>query len=94
MWFCFCSGEKSVGNIVWTAPDKHDGFVNSVKAIEQQWVSVLGRTLTPVFYRKMPLRLAKRLSAGFQDKESKPQVHIRIHPYRLKNHLKLVNGVG
>ena len=71
-----------------------DEFVNSVKAIEQQWVSVLGRTLTPVFYKKMPLRLAKRLSAGFQDKESKPQVHIRIHPYRLKNHLKLVNGVG
>ena len=56
-----------------------DEFVNSVKAIEQQWVSVLGR---------------KCLSAGFQDKESKPQVHIRIHPYRLKNHLKLVNGVG
>ena len=57
-------------------------------------VSVLGRTLTPVFYRKMPLRLAKRLSAGFQDKESKPQVHIRIHPYTLKDHLKLVTGVG
>ena len=71
-----------------------DEFVNSVKAIEQQWVSVLGRTLTPVFYKKMPLRLAKRLSAGFQDKESKPQVHIRIHPYTLKDHLKLVNGVG
>ena len=71
-----------------------DEFVNGVKAIEQQWVSVLGRTLTPVFYQKMPLRLAKRLSAGFQDKESKPQVHIRIHPYTLKDHLKLVNGVG
>ena len=53
-----------------------DELVNGVKAIEQQWVSVLGRTLSPVFYRKMPLRLAKRLSAGFQDKESKPQVHI------------------
>ena len=25
MWFCFCSGEKSVGNIVWTAPDKRHG---------------------------------------------------------------------
>ena len=56
-----------------------DEFVNGVKAIEQEWVSVLGRTLSPVFYRKMPLRLAKRLSAGFQDKESKPQVHIGIH---------------
>ena len=42
------------------------------------------------FYRKMPLRLAKRLSAGFQDKESKPQVHIG----ELKDHLKLVHGVG
>ena len=67
-----------------------DEFVNGVKAIEQQWVSVLGRTLSPVFYRNMPLRLAKRLSAGFQDKESKPQVHIG----ELKDHLKLVHGVG
>ena len=41
-----------------------DEFVNGVKAIEQEWVSVLERTLSPVFYRKMPLRLAKRLSAG------------------------------
>ena len=53
-----------------------------------------GKDFKSSFYRKMPLRLAKRLSAGFQDKESKPQVHIRIHPYTLKDHLKLVNGVG
>ena len=46
------------------------------------------------FYRKMPLRLAKRLSDGFQDKESKPQVHIGVHSYELKDHLKLVHGVG
>ena len=26
-----------------------DEFVNGVKAFEQQWVSVLGRTLSPVF---------------------------------------------
>ena len=52
-----------------------DEFVNGVKAIEQEWVAVLGRTLSPVYYRKMPVRLAKRLSAGFQDKESKPQVN-------------------
>ena len=26
-----------------------DEFVNGVKAIEQEWVSVLGRTLSPVF---------------------------------------------
>ena len=64
-----------------------DEFVNGVKAIEQQWVSVLGRTLSPVFYRKMPLRLAKRLSAGFQDKESKPQVNIAIQFYKVKYHL-------
>ena len=52
-----------------------DEFVNGVKAIEQEWVAVLGRTLTPVYYRKMPVRLAERLSAGVQDKESKPQVN-------------------
>ena len=51
-----------------------DEFVNGVRAVETEWVAQLGRTLCPVFYRKMPLRLAKRLSAGFQDKESKPQV--------------------
>ena len=51
-----------------------DEFVNGVKAVEAEWVAQLGRTLCPVFYRKMPQRVAKRLSAGFQDKESKPQV--------------------
>ena len=56
-----------------------DEFVNGVKAVESEWLAVLGRTLTPVFYRKMPLRLAKTLSAGFQDKESKPQVKKVIH---------------
>ena len=56
-----------------------DEFVNGVKAVESEWLAVLGRTLTPVFYRKMPLRLAKKLSAGFQDKESKPQVYITFY---------------
>jgi len=56
-----------------------DEFVNGVKAVESEWLAVLGRTLTPVFYRKMPLRLAKKLSAGFQDKESKPQVYIILY---------------
>ena len=51
-----------------------DEFVNGVKANETEWSAVLGRTLSPVFYRKMPQRLDRRLSAGFQDKESKPQV--------------------
>ena len=51
-----------------------DEFVNGVKANEAEWSAVLGKTLSPVFYRKMPQRLARRLSAGFQDKESKPQV--------------------
>ena len=51
-----------------------DEFVNGIGAQESEWVAQLGRTLVPVFYRKMPQRLAKRLSAGFQDKESKPQV--------------------
>ena len=53
-----------------------DKFVNGVKAVESDWLAVLGRTLTPVFYRKMPLRLAKRLSAGFQDKELKHGIGI------------------
>ena len=51
-----------------------DEFVNGVRAVETEWVAQLGRTLCPVFYRKMPLCLANRLSAGFQDKESKAQV--------------------
>ena len=51
-----------------------DEFVNGVKAVETEWVAQLGRTLCPIFYRKMPQRVARRLSAGFQDKESKPQV--------------------
>ena len=54
----------------------------------------VGKDFKSSFYRKMPLRLAKRLSAGFQDKESKPQVHIGIHFYKLKNHLELIHGVG
>jgi hypothetical protein len=58
-----------------------DEFVNGVKANEAEWSAVLGKTLCPVFYRKMPQRLAKRLSAGFQDKESKPQVYIFIYIY-------------
>ena len=53
-------------------------FVNGVKAVETEWAAVLGKTLCPIFYRKMPQRLAKRLSAGFQIKESQPQVHFSI----------------
>ena len=60
-----------------------DKFVNRVKVVESEWVSVLGRTLCPIFYRKMPLRLAKRRSAGFQDKESKPQVMNVMHCTKL-----------
>ena len=51
-----------------------DEFVNGVKSNEAEWAAVLGKTLCPIFYRKMPQRLAKRLSAGFQVKESQPQV--------------------
>ena len=60
-----------------------DEFVNGVKAIETEWVAMLARTLSPVFYRKMPLRLAKRLSAGFHDKESKPQVNLAVQFYKV-----------
>ena len=60
-----------------------DEFVNGVEALESEWLAVLGRTLTLVFYRKMPWRLAKRLSAGFQDKESKSQVNKVIHFYQV-----------
>ena len=48
------------------------------KAVETEWAAVLGKTLCSIFYRKMPQRLAKRLSAGFQIKESQPQVHFSI----------------
>ena len=51
-----------------------DEFVNGIKSNEAEWAAVLGKTLCPIFYRKMPQRLAKRLSAGFQVKESQPQV--------------------
>ena len=37
-----------------------------------------GENIVPYFYHKMPQRLAKRLSAGFQMKESQPQVHFSI----------------
>ena len=64
-----------------------DEFVNGVKANEAEWSAVLGKTLCPVFYRKMPQRLARRLSAGFQDKESKPQVYIYIYTCKLINEI-------
>ena len=51
-----------------------DEFVNGVKANETEWATVLGKTLCPIFYRKMPYRLARRLSAGFHIKELQPQV--------------------
>ena len=60
-----------------------DELVNGVKASESNWLDVLGRTLTPVFSRKMHLKLANRLSAGFQDKELKPQVNKVIHFYQV-----------
>ena len=51
-----------------------DEFVNGVKPVEAELVAQLGRTLCPILYWKLPLRLTKQLSAGFQDKESKLQV--------------------
>ena len=51
-----------------------------------------GEDFTPIYYRKMPIRLAKRLSAGFQDKESKPQVS-RFSVLKRKVPLVIV-GVG
>ena len=39
-----------------------------------EWSSVFGYNLRPQIWKKMPRRLAKRLSAGFQAKESQPQV--------------------
>ena len=62
--------------------DAGDEFANCVKAVEAEWVAQLGRTLCPVYYRKMAQRIAKWLSAYFQDKESKPQVlsHLIFFP--------------
>ena len=49
-------------------------FVYGVRAVENEWRACFGTQLVPQVYRRMPKRLARRLSAGFQDKESKPQV--------------------
>ena len=51
-------------------------FVLGPKAVESEWLSMLGSQLIPQVYRRMPQRLARRLSAGFQDKESKGQVGV------------------
>ena len=48
--------------------------MNGVKAVDAEWVAMLGKTLWTVFYQKMPQWLAMHLSAGFQIKESQPQV--------------------
>ena len=49
-------------------------FIFRVGTPDSEWRSVLGTQLSPQVHHKMSKRLAKRLSAGFQDKESKPQV--------------------
>ena len=41
---------------------------------EREWSAVFGYNLRPQIWKKMPRRLAKRLSAGFQAKESQPHV--------------------
>ena len=51
-----------------------DEFVNGVKENVTEWAAVLGKTMCPIFYWKMPQRLVECLSAGFQIKESQPQV--------------------
>ena len=53
-----------------------------------------GKDFKSSFLQKNAFMITKRLSAGFQDKESKPPVHITIHLYELKDHLQLVHGVG
>ena len=55
-----------------------DEFVNGVRAVETEWATVLGKTLCTIFYQEMPQPLAKHLNAGFQIKESQPQVECSI----------------
>ena len=76
VWF-YCRSEI-FGRFYLDRTNAGDEFVNGVKAVETEWAAVLEKTLCPIFYRKMPQRLAKRLSAGFQIKESQPQVHFSI----------------
>ena len=45
---------------------------------------MFGYNLRPQIWRKMPRRLAQRLSAGFQAKESKPQVTFVLMLYLFK----------
>jgi len=45
---------------------------------EKEWSAVFGYNLRPQIWKKMPMRLAKRLSAGLQAKESHPQVKLRF----------------
>ena len=45
------------------------------KSDKKEWSAVLGYNLRPQIWKKMPMHLAKRLSAGFQAKESEPQVN-------------------
>ena len=53
----------------------HTFFLNQV-SLQYKILSVFGSQLIPQVYWRMPQRLARRLSAGFQDKESKPQVGV------------------
>jgi len=83
VWKVMIVGSLQIRNLWEILSGQHktnagDEFVNGVKAVETEWAAVLGKTLCPIFYRKMPQRLAKRLSAGFQIKESQPQVHFSI----------------
>ena len=51
-----------------------EDFVETHNKNPGAWRSILGGTLQPQVYRKMPLRLAKYFSAQFQNKESQPQL--------------------
>ena len=53
-----------------------DIFVFGPRSDETEWSAVFGYNLRPQIWKKMPMRLAKRLSAGFQAKESQPQVKL------------------
>ena len=52
-----------------------DIFVFDPRSDKKEWSVVFGYNLRPQIWKKMPMRLANRLSAGFQAKESQPQVN-------------------
>jgi len=76
---CFFSWNLQIRDLYELLSGQHrtnagDQFVFGPRSDEVEWSAVFGYSLRPQIWKKMPRRLARRLSAGFQAKESQPQV--------------------